>query len=128
MSASWTSAALLELDAADELEIAARRPSGALLRYASIWVVCIGGEVYVRTWHRRDTGWYGNAVSTRRARIRFGDNETDVSIADLGDADDAVRSAVDAAYRAKYQRYGAGTVERMVSDVAAETTLRLRPE
>lgn len=128
MSVPWTSDALSGLDTADELEIAARRPDGTLLRYAPIWVVCAGDVVYVRTWHRRDTGWYGSAVRVRRARIRFSNTEIDVTIDDLGAAGAAVREAVDTAYRAKYGRYGAGTVDRMVSDDAAATTLRLRPE
>jgi hypothetical protein len=39
-----------------------------------------------------------------------------------------LRASIDAVYRAKYGRYGETTVERMVADDAAATTLRLVPE
>ncbi|WP_177231413.1 DUF2255 family protein [Amycolatopsis saalfeldensis] len=35
---------------------------------------------------RRDTGWYGQALRERRARIRVPGLEADVTIEDIGDA------------------------------------------
>jgi hypothetical protein len=46
----------------------------------------------------------------------------------VGDDQAELRASVDAAYRAKYGRYGEATVDRMVSDDAAASTLRLIPE
>ena len=46
-------------------------------------------------------------------------------IEDIGDDKSDLRAGVDAAYRAKYARYGEATVDRMVSDDAAATTLRI---
>jgi hypothetical protein len=65
-----------------------------------IWVVSTGGQVYVRTWYRRETGWFGQVLASRRARIRVPG--------------------------AKYGRHG-GT-ERMVTDEAAAATLRISPD
>jgi hypothetical protein len=67
-------------------------------------------------------------VGSRRARIRVPGLEADVAIEDVGDGEGELRASVDAAYRAKYDRYGDTTVERMVTDDAAAATLRLVPQ
>ena len=94
----------------------------SLRRWVPIWVVCAGGQVYVRTWYRRDTGWFGHALRSRRARIRVPGLEADVTTEDIGDAATQVAADVDAAYRTKYGRGGA---DSMVTDAAAATTLQL---
>ena len=86
------------------------------------------GQVYVRTWYRRDNGWFGHAVESRRARISVPGLEVDIAIEDVGKDEAELRASVDAAYRAKYGRYGETTVKHMVTDDAAATTLRLVPE
>lgn len=75
----------------------------------------------MRTWQRRETGWYGGAVRSGSARIRVGDLDVDVTVADMGDADADV---VDTAYRAKYGEIAARSV---VTTDAAASTLRLLP-
>jgi hypothetical protein len=64
-------------------------------------------------------------VASRRARIRVPGLEADIAIEDIGDDEGELRASVDAAYRAKYGRYGETTVGRMVTDDAAAATLRL---
>ncbi|WP_250006347.1 DUF2255 family protein [Actinoplanes sp. M2I2] len=108
--------------AAPELRIAVERPDGSLRSPVPIWVVCAGGQVYVRSWYRRDTGWFGQALRSRRARISVPGLQADVTVEDVGDASPAVSAEVDAAYRAKYGG-GAG----MVTAAATATTLRLDP-
>ncbi|MEY9929642.1 hypothetical protein ABH926_004282 [Catenulispora sp. GP43] len=125
MTASWSPDELRLINTARELEIAVRRPDGSLRRRVPIWVVCTGGQVYVRTWYRRDTGWFGEALRSRRARIRVPGLEADVAIEDLGGTSSQVTTDVDAAYRAKYGHGGAGS---MVTAEAAATTLRLDHE
>jgi hypothetical protein len=110
---AWLPEQLTDIDRAHELEVLARR-------WTPIWAVVADGQVYVRTWHRRDTGWYGQAVRTGRARIRVPGLEADVTVEDIGLAD---RAAVDAAYRAKYP----GGHGSMVTDTSAASTLRLSP-
>ena len=82
----------------------------------------------MRTWYRRDSGWFGHVVGSGRARIRVPGLEADVAIEDVGGDEGELRASVDAAYRAKYGRYGDTTVERMVTDDAAAATLRLIPQ
>ena len=118
---TWSTEALQRIDAAAELRIAVERADGTLRRALPIWVVSTGGHIYVRTWHRRETGWYGRAVSSGRARIQVPGLETDVTVEDIGNRS---RAVVDAAYRAKYGDTGAGS---MVTDAAAGTTLKLTP-
>ncbi|MFI5842635.1 DUF2255 family protein [Catenuloplanes sp. NPDC051500] len=126
MTAAWGADALRLLGDADELMIAARRPDGSLRRWVPIWVVCAGDQVYVRTWYRRDTGWFGHVLASGRAAVRVPGLEADVVVHDVGA--DAGRAEVDAAYRRKYARYGPGAVGQMVADAAAATTVRLSPE
>lgn len=120
---AWSPQDLQLVDGARELEITTERPDGTLRAWVPIWVVRVGGAGYVRTWRRRATGWYGRALAAGRARIRVAGFEAAVEVADLS-ADPGLRAAVDSAYRAKYGR-GDGSVGGMVTDAAAETTLRL---
>jgi hypothetical protein len=128
MTAAWSPEDLERVGAAEELEIATKGGDGTLQRWLPIWVVCVGEQVYVRTWHRRHSGWFGQALDSRRARIRVPGLEVDVGVADVGEHQAELRTGVDAAYRVKYGRYGSTTVDRMVTDDAAASTLRLIPE
>lgn len=125
MTVSWSPDELRLLNAAGELRIAVRRSDGSLRQWVPIWVVCAGGQVYVRTWYRRDTGWFGHALRSRRARIRLPGLEADVTIEDIGDVSAAVTTDVNAAYSTKYGRGGA---DSMVTAAAAATTLQLNHE
>jgi hypothetical protein len=110
--AEWTEETACADYAAKELEITSRRADGSLRSWLPIWVVRADGEVFVRTWHRRTTGWFGQVVRSRGARIRVPGLETEVSVEDLGEGTDDLRARVDDAYRAKYGRYGDGSVAR----------------
>jgi hypothetical protein len=121
--ADWTTEELDKIDAADEQEIAARRPDGTLRPYVTIWVVRVGGDLFVRSYHGRDGVWFRSALRQPEGRIRAGGVERDVTFAESGDAG---RDAIDQAYRAKYvSRYAGSFVDPMVSPGAAAATLRL---
>ncbi|HEY2520161.1 MAG TPA: DUF2255 family protein [Streptosporangiaceae bacterium] len=127
MTAAWTPEQLERIGAAEELRIASRRPDGSLRRWVPIWVVAAGGQVYVRTWHRRTTGWFGQVLTEPRARVQVPGLEADVVVEDVGAGPGELRSSVDEAYRGKYARYGHSTIGQMVNDSAAAATLRLMP-
>jgi hypothetical protein len=122
VTAGWSPDELAAFDAAAELEITARRPDGSLRPWTPIWVVRVDGQVLVRTWLRRETGWYGRAVATARGRVRVPGLVADVVVVDVGDGAPA---GVDDAYRAKYSGAGATSV---VTAAAAASTLRLDPD
>ena len=128
MTVAWSPDELERIGRAEEMHISAERADGTLGREVPIWVVRAGAQVYVRTWYRRDSGWFGHVVGSRRARIRIPGLEADVAVEDVGGDDGELRASVDAAYRDKYGRYGETTVERMVTDDAAAATLRLVPQ
>lgn len=119
----WSSQQLRCIAEAVELEIDVRRPDGSQRgRWTPIWVVVSGQEVLVRTWYRRDTGWFGWILDSRRALVRVPGLEAEVAVEDLGEAADVVLDDVDAAYQHKY---GERSVADMVSARARATTLRL---
>jgi hypothetical protein len=60
MTAAWSPEQLKRIGRAEELQIAAKRADGTLRRWVPIWVVCVGEQVFVRTWYRRDNGWFGH--------------------------------------------------------------------
>ena len=121
----WSPEELNSIGSAVELHIAVRRPDGRLRRWTPIWVVCVGEQVYVRTWYRREIGWFGHALLSRRARVRVPGLEANVTVEDLGQGDVDLQPGVDAAYRTKYGHHGS---ESMVTAAAAATTLRLAPD
>ena len=121
---TWTTEQIDQFEAAPELEIAVRRVDGTLRPWTPIWVVRCTDDAYVRTWYRRDTGWYGLILRTKQARVRVPGVEVDVRIEDIGVGSSELRAEVDNAYRAKY---GDGSTGSMVGDEAAATTLRLLP-
>jgi hypothetical protein len=118
MSGSWSERELQLIDRARELDIAVRRGDGTLRRWTPIWVVRADDRVYVRTWYRRDTGWFGAVLRSGRARIRVPGLEAEAVVTEVGE----LRERVDAAYRDKYGDAGSAS---MVGDEAAATTLRL---
>ena len=122
---AWTETELALVDSAVELEMAARRPDGDLRRATPIWVVRVDDQVYVRTWYRRDTGWFGAAVLSRRACVQVPGLTAEVAVDPVGDADPELRAAVDAACAGKYGDRGAAS---LVTAEAASTTLRLTPD
>ena len=54
----WTSAELDKIGSAEELEIAPLRQDGTLRKPVIIWVVCVGDELYVRSYRGRDSAWF----------------------------------------------------------------------
>lgn len=122
MASGWSAEQLERIDTAQELEISAEPNDGRPRRWLPIWVVCVDGRVYVRTWYRRSVGWFGRAVETRTARIRVADVEVEVTVEDLGQ-----RAPTDAVNRAYMAKYGGGDTGGMLTEEAVPTTLRLTP-
>lgn len=74
----------------------------------------------------RRIGWFRRAVSSGEGSIRGGGGEFAATVTRLDPADD-VHERVDAAYHAKYDRYGARIVNTVVGSAAREVTLRVDP-
>jgi hypothetical protein len=123
--ATWTADELERIGRADELRIASRRSDGSLRRSVRIWVVRSGDALYVRSAYGPDNGWYRRALASGRGHISAGGVERDVTFESPGPD---VTEDLHGAYHAKYDRYGPRIVGTVVSQEAADTTLRLVPE
>jgi hypothetical protein len=128
MSATWTDDELRRVGAAAELQIATRRDDGSLRPYVTIWTVRADDHLYVRSAYGADNPWFRRATTSGSGRIRAGGIERDVAFTPVSELDAATQSAVDAAYRAKYDRYGPQIVGTVTGAHAAPVTLRLVPQ
>jgi hypothetical protein len=118
----WTTAELAAVDGADELDIASYRPDGTLRPSVTIWTVRVGDEVYIRSAYGPENGWFRRAKASGTGRVRVGGVEKDVRFVV---PDDGVHDDLDAAYHAKYDRYGPRIVGSVVGPALVGATLRL---
>ena len=119
---TWTADELDRIGAAEELQLASQRSDGSLRPYVTMWVVRSGHDVYVRSAYGKDNPWYRRALASGVGRIRAAGIERDVTFAP---ANPAAAQAIDAAYHAKYDRYGERIVGTVVGPHAHEVTIRL---
>lgn len=122
---SWPTDVLDRFGSAEEIEISARRVDGSLRGYVPIWAVIVDGALYVRSYRGGDGVWYRHATEHPFGAIRTGGRQLEVTFAPAGQN---VRPAVDAAYRAKYARYGDSYLRPMLAEPAVAATLRVCPQ
>jgi hypothetical protein len=122
---AWSDQELTTIGMAEELRVSSRRPDGTLRPYVTIWVVRAGDDLYVRSAYGTQNPWFVRATASRAGRIRAGGIERDVTFEDSTTPD--AHAAIDAAYHAKYDRYGPAIVGSVVGGHAAQGTLRLMP-
>ncbi|ACQ82365.1 conserved hypothetical protein [Beutenbergia cavernae DSM 12333] len=122
--AEWTTAELADVGQADELRVASSRADGSLRPFVTIWVVRAGDDLYIRSAYGPENGWFRRALASGQGRIRAGGVEKDVTFEQVGAE---VADAVDAAYHAKYDRYGPRIVNTVVGAGQELTTIRLLP-
>jgi hypothetical protein len=121
---TWTADELDRIGNATELRVASLRTDGTLRPYVIIWVVRAGDEIYIRSAYGTDNPWYRRAKTSGVGRVKAGGIERDVTFAA---AAPDTRAAIDAAYHAKYDRYGQAIVGTVVGENAMTTTLQLIP-
>jgi hypothetical protein len=121
---AWGDDELDRISDAEELQLASLRGEGSLRPYVTMWVVRAGDELYVRSAHGATNPWYRRARASGHGRIRAGGVERDVT---FGEASPNAHAAIDAAYHAKYDRYGPDIVGSVVGPQAEAVTIRLVP-
>ena len=121
---TWTQDELRRISDTDELKVSSYRRDGSLRPYVTIWVVRVGDDVVVRSAYGPGNGWFRRAKASGRGRIRAGGVERDV---EFTDAAPEAHTEIDAAYHAKYDRYGPRIVGTVVGPDVIETTFRLVP-
>lgn len=121
---AWTGDELDRIGGADELHIASLRQDGTLRKPVTIWVVRVGGDLYVRSAYGEEPAWLRGTRVRHEGRVRAGGIEKDVTFAP---ADPKAADGIDAAYWEKYRRHGAQYVDSVVTSEARATTIRLVP-
>lgn len=124
-SATWTTDELSRIGGATELRLASTRRDGTMRPFVTIWVVRVDDDLYVRSAYGTDNPWFVRARASGSGRIRAGGVERDVV---FSEAAESAHPDIDAAYHAKYDRYGAALVGTVVGPKAAETTIKLQPQ
>lgn len=118
---SWTDDELERIGRAEELRLRSVRSDGTLRPSVTIWVVRVGGGLFIRSGGGPQNAWYRRARKSGAARIDAGGITADVALEPFYDPDDAVGGA----YRSKYERRGPYLVGLLTSADARATTLRL---
>lgn len=90
----------------------------------TIWTVRVGDDIYVRSAYGSSNPWFVRAQASGTGSIRAGGVEREVTFADV---DPQAHPAIDAAYHAKYDRYGPGIVGSVVGPKVQDVTIRLLP-
>lgn len=121
---TWDTADLDLLGDAEEIQISTRRPDGTWGFARPIWIVQVGGELYIRSYHGTRGAWYRRALRDGTALVRTSGLSLTVHLVPAPDADHAT---IDTAYRDKYGRYGSAYVTPMTAVASHATTLRLTP-
>jgi C_GCAxxG_C_C family probable redox protein len=122
--AAWTREELDRIGSAEELQLASLRRDGTLRRPVTIWVVRLGGNLYVRCVNGRAGAWFRGTHTRRAGQIRAGGLQKDVSFVE--EPDPGLNDRIDAAYLDKYRRYPK-YVAPMVKPEVRTATIRLVP-
>lgn len=121
---TWTEEELSRIGTAEEVQLASARRDGTLRPYVTIWVVRADDDLYVRSAYGPTNPWFRRAKASGVGRIRAGGLERDVTFAE---AAPGVHAAIDAAYHAKYDRYGPRLVGSVVGPEVEAVTIKLVP-
>jgi hypothetical protein len=120
--ASWTSDELDKIGATDEMRVASLRRDGSLRKPVTVWAVCHGDDVYVRSVNGRTAAWFRGAQVRHQGHLRAAGVDKDVDFVETENLADEI----DAAYRTKYGRYK-GIVPSILTPAARAATLKLVP-
>ncbi|HUP60966.1 MAG TPA: DUF2255 family protein [Thermoanaerobaculia bacterium] len=74
-------------------------------RFIGVWVVVAEGRVFVRSWKMKPRSWWRTFLEEPRGTIQVGTRELPVRAVQT--RSERLKSAVDAAYAAKYKTPGA---------------------
>jgi len=119
----WSNGELDQAQRAEEIELTTLRPDGSERPWVIVWAVRVGDEIYARSARGPEGQWYRHAMAGGNGKMRVHGTEHDVTLVD--DRAGAPHAAIDAAYHAKYDRYGPQIVGSVVGSKAAQVTVRI---
>lgn len=124
---TWDAQDLTRVDGAEELQVSSTRQDGSDRLFITIWTVRAGDDLYIRSAYGPDNPWYRRARHAGIGRIRAGGVDAAVTFTPIDAADAATQDAADAAYHAKYDRFGPQIVGTVTGEASHATTLRIDP-
>jgi hypothetical protein len=124
---TWDAQDLTRVGGAEELQVSSPRKDGSDRPFVTIWTVRAGDDLYIRSAYGPDNPWYRRARHAGIGRIRAGGVDKAVTFTPIDAADTATQEAVDAAYHAKYDRFGPQIVGTVTGAASHATTLRIDP-
>lgn len=120
---TWKQDALRAIVEADDLHVAPFRENGRTPGTPTwIWCVAVNGDLYVRAYHGRRSGWYQAAVRQRAGRVTAAGKTWNVHFEAAGGP---INDLVDDAYRAKYA--GSEYLRPMIGRRARAATVKITP-
>jgi hypothetical protein len=100
--------------------------TGTEHRYTGVWVVVVGGRVFVRSWNDKPTGWYRAFLAQPLGSIQLAGREIAIRARRL--RGERVRDAVTQAFAGKYNTKASEKwVRGFAEPCRAATTLELLP-
>ena len=120
----WKTEQLDKLGRAEEVQIASIGRDGALRKPVTVWAVRHSDDLYVRSVGGRNGLWFRSVQERHEGRIRAGGVQQDVTFVD---ADHAIESEIDGAYRTKYRRYAGRILDSVLTPEARAATVKLLP-
>ena len=122
---AWKTEDLNRIADAEEIAVTATNEDGSPRDPVTVWVVRDGHDLYVRSFKGPGGAWYRSVSERPEGEVGTDGVQKNVTFTVVDD--EALNDTVDAAYRAKYQRFGPGYLDPMTSDQARGTTRRLDP-
>jgi hypothetical protein len=107
----------------DDLHISPFREDGKTYGTPTwIWSVVVDGDLYVRAYNGRNSGWYRVAMHQKAGRITAAGITKEVTFEAV---DGAIQDRIDGAYRAKYN--DSEYLPPMIGATARAATVRITP-
>lgn len=125
MLTTWTSDELDKIGTAEELQITSLRRDGTLRKPVTIWVVRLGGDLYVRSVNGRSAAWFRGTLVRHEGHIQAGGVDKGVDFEEV--LETGVIDQIDAVYRTKYRKYAPQYVDPLMVPEARSATLKLVP-
>ena len=113
------------LDDTQEVRIETRRDENSPVHRTIVWVVVVGGEVFVRSVRGQKGRWYREISGNPAGALHAGDRRIPVRASPATEI--PTTQAVSEAIRSKYERDWPGPTAAMLRADVLPTTLKLSP-
>ncbi|WP_250535717.1 DUF2255 family protein [Caballeronia sp. AZ10_KS36] len=121
--ASWSEDEISAIAESDDLHVSPLRDDGVTYGTPTwIWSVVVDGDLYVRAYNGRASGWYNAAMRQKGGRVRVAGTIHEVGFEAI---DGPVNDRIDDAYRTKYGT--SSYLGSMVSVRARAATVKVLP-